>query len=1039
MDSKIESEGHASTLEREAAERLQLALDAGAIVGTWVWDIPTDKFTADERFAEAFGLPVEDCRGGLSLDQVKSSIHDDDLPRVDRAIAEALDRGGAYRCEYRVRREDGLYRWIEASGRVELGADGSAVRFPGVLIDIEARRATEAERDRLSVLLRAFTAAVPGVVYAKDREGRLIVANHGTTELIGKPPELYIGRTDLEVLEDKDQARVVMETDRRIMESGVSRTVEEDVRLADGSPAKWLSVKSPFFNESGEVIGLIGSSLDVTDRINAERALMDSEARLRDLNATLAQQIEAKTQERDRIWNLSRDMFGVADSNGIWININPAWSEILGWSPEEIIGRTSEWMEHPDDREKTRAEVGRLAAGNTTFEFENRFRTAGGDYRILSWTAVPQDGLLYCVTRDVTDARRQAAALHEHIVKQGRAWDRSPDLLSVIDLAAGTFDRVNPAWTTTLGWSIGELEGALYTDFVNPDDMDASRDAFEQVRRGEPVMRFENRYRDRDGEWRWLSWVAFPEDGKLYSSARDITVERAQTEALAQRTRERDQIWSLVPDLLMSGTLDGRLLSVNPAWSEVLGYDEDTLLSTPFWQIIHPDYREASARAVAEMKAGRRARHENQVRTASGDYRWFDWVSTPVGNMFYAVARDITDLKLREAELELTQTALRQSQKMEAVGQLTGGLAHDFNNLLAGISGSLEMIATRIAQGRLVEVDRYMVAAQGAAKRAAALTHRLLAFSRRQTLDPKPTATSQLVTGMEELIRRTVGPAISVETVFGGGVWNVLVDPNQLENALLNLCINARDAMPDGGKLTIETANRWLDTRAARERDLPPGQYVSLCVSDNGTGMTPDVVEKAFDPFYTTKPIGVGTGLGLSMIYGFARQSGGQVRIYSEVGKGTMVCIYLPRYLGESDAVELRPDAIAPIPAKAGETVLVIDDEPLVRMLIVDVLEDLGYTALEADDGPSGMKLIQSDVHLDLLITDVGLPNGMNGRQVADAARQQRPGLKVLFVTGYAENAVLNHGHLDHGMQVITKPFEVEELTRRVREIITSD
>ena len=382
------------------------------------------------------------------------------------------------------------------------------------------------------------------------------------------------------------------------------------------------------------------------------------------------------------------------------------------------------------------------------------------------------------------------------------------------------------------------------------------------------------------------------------------------------------------------------------------------------------------------------------------------------------------------------EAALRQSQKMEAVGQLTGGLAHDFNNLLTGITGSLEILQARVAQGRIYDVDRYVNAAQGAARRAASLTHRLLAFSRRQTLDPKPTDVNRLIAGMEEMIRRTVGPEIAVETVGSGGLWNTLVDPSQLENALLNLAINARDAMPDGGRLTIETSNRWLDTRGAHERDLPPGQYVSLCVSDTGVGMPADVVARAFDPFFTTKPIGEGTGLGLSMIYGFARQSGGQVRIYSEVGHGAMVCLYLPRHLGAAEIPELIPEPSGARRAGRDLTVLVVDDEPTVRMLVTEVLDDLGYQAIEAADGPSALKLLRSDIRIDLLVTDVGLPGGMNGRQLADAARVMRADLKVLFITGYAENAVLNHGHLEAGMQVLTKPFAMTVLAGRIDEMV---
>ena len=400
------------------------------------------------------------------------------------------------------------------------------------------------------------------------------------------------------------------------------------------------------------------------------------------------------------------------------------------------------------------------------------------------------------------------------------------------------------------------------------------------------------------------------------------------------------------------------------------------------------------------------------------------------------VAERTGQLETEMAERQKAEEQLRQAQKMEAVGQLTGGLAHDFNNLLTGITGSLELLGTRIGQGRLADATRYIVAAQGAASRAAALTHRLLAFSRRQTLAPETVDANRLVAGMEELIRRTVGPAITVEIACAAELWTVLVDPNQLENALLNLCINARDAMPDGGTLTVGTANRRVDDEDGQPHDLPSGQYVSLCVADTGTGMTPEVVARAFDPFFTTKPIGRGTGLGLSMIYGFARQSNGRVRISSEVGKGTAMFLYLPRHHGTVDVRTVAAEAVVPQQADAGCTVLLVDDEPTVRMLVTDALEELGYTALEAADGASGLDILRQDRRIDLLVTDVGLPNGMNGRQVADAARVGRPGLKVLFITGYAETAVLDHGGLEPGMHVLTKPFAMEALGTRIRQLI---
>ena len=396
--------------------------------------------------------------------------------------------------------------------------------------------------------------------------------------------------------------------------------------------------------------------------------------------------------------------------------------------------------------------------------------------------------------------------------------------------------------------------------------------------------------------------------------------------------------------------------------------------------------------------------------------------------------------RLRQAGQERArmEEVLRQSQKMEAVGQLTGGLAHDFNNLLAGISGALELIESRIGQGRSKDVAKYIAAAQGASKRAAALTHRLLAFSRRQTLAPKAVDANRLVDGMLDLIQRTVGPGIDVQHRGADDLWPALVDPSQLENSLLNLCINARDAMPDGGAITIETGNRRIERREAEAQDMPEGQYLSLCVSDTGTGMTPDVVARAFDPFFTTKPMGAGTGLGLSMIYGFAKQSGGQVRIASEVGAGTTVCLYLPRHRGEAETDGPDDDKRQMPPADAGETVLIVDDEPTVRMLVTDVLSDLGYTVVEAADGAGGLAVLHSDARIDLLVTDVGLPEGMNGRQMADAARVGRPDLKVLFITGFAEIAVLGDGQLESGMAVLTKPFAVDALAARIREMIAT-
>jgi PAS domain S-box-containing protein len=391
----------------------------------------------------------------------------------------------------------------------------------------------------------------------------------------------------------------------------------------------------------------------------------------------------------------------------------------------------------------------------------------------------------------------------------------------------------------------------------------------------------------------------------------------------------------------------------------------------------------------------------------------------------------------RTRQIESQAEALRQAQKMEAVGQLTGGVAHDFNNLLQVIVGNLEIIRRSLPP----DADRALRAlssASNGAKGAAALTQRLLAFARRQPLDPRPLNANVLVNGMTDLLQRSLGETISIQTVLGAGLWSIEVDANQLENTILNLAVNARDAMPDGGRLTIETANAHIDeTYAASAVELTPGQYAMISVSDTGSGMDRATVDRAFEPFFTTKPVGKGTGLGLSQVYGFVKQSGGHVRIYSEVGVGTTVRIYLPRLTTAAEA----DTATAPLPVPRGvgqEKILVLEDHDDVRAHSVEVLRELGYLVLEAADGPSALNLMASHGDFDLLFTDVVLPGGMSGAQVAATAKARWPKLKVLFTTGYARNAIVHHGRLDVGVQLVTKPFSYDALASKVRQVLDS-
>jgi signal transduction histidine kinase/FixJ family two-component response regulator len=443
--------------------------------------------------------------------------------------------------------------------------------------------------------------------------------------------------------------------------------------------------------------------------------------------------------------------------------------------------------------------------------------------------------------------------------------------------------------------------------------------------------------------------------------------------------------------------------------------------------------------AVPLVAAGQTVQRELRLELPVGGWRWFEFQMRPLfqdGAVIGIVPGAVDVTARRRAE-----EALRQAQKMEGIGQLTGGVAHDFNNLLTIIVGNLETLQRQIRAPAPdpVNLGRATESAMRGAQRAVSLTQRLLAFSRQQPLDPKPVDINRLVAGMSDLMRRTIGEQIAVETVLAGGLWRANVDSNQLEMAVLNLAVNARDAMPEGGKLTIETANSVLDeSYAADQSEVVPGQYVMLAVTDNGSGMTRETLAKAFEPFFTTKDVGHGTGLGLSQVYGFVKQSGGHVKIYSELGEGTTVKLYLPRLYAE-EAVEAEQPAAPIVRGRAGETILIVEDDDDVRAHTVGILRELGYSVLEAPNGRTALGILEQHPEIRLLFSDVGLPGGMNGRQLAEAARRQRPDLKVLFTTGYARNAIVHDGRLDPGVQLITKPFAYAALAARLRDMLDAE
>ena len=939
----------------------------------------------------------------------------------------------------------------------------------------ELYSALRTSEGRLRLILES---ASDFAIFAMDLDRRVTEWNFGARNILGWTEAEMLGQDLAVIWTPEDRAAGIPEQEMRLSrEEG--HAADERWHLRRNGSRFWAAGEMmPMRDEAGRLVGYLKMLRDRTEQHLTTEALKTINERFR-----LAQRAT-----RDAIWD-----WNPQDDSVHW---NEALEEAYGWAQGQVESTGDWWMSriHPEDRSRIERSIHAVVDGNeTSWNGEYRFRRADGSYAAVldrgfvirepGGRAVRMIGAML----DLTRMRRAEAALRAGEERFRTILDTIQAAFAIVQVKFDANDRpidyrfveANPAFERQAGVN---LRGKWVTEFA-PDLEQFWFDTYGHVAKtGEPAE-FESYAKAFE---RWFDVLAVrigdPAQRQIAIFFTDSTARRdaedrlRQSEALARANVERVQLalaagaiigtwhWDLPTGLVTVDDEFARSYGLDPA----LGRD-----AIPIAQVVmsvHPDDRAGLAAAMDEAIArGGSYAHQYRVRRADGKYHWIeangrvDRAPDGTPQSFPGVLLDVEKRRAVEKERDrvtaelraLTETLeqrvsertadlmhaeeqLRQSQKMEAAGQLTGGLAHDFNNLLTGVIGSLELLRTRISQGRLNDVDRYVEAAQGAANRAAALTHRLLAFSRRQTLDPKPTDVDRLVSGMEELVRRTVGPAITVETAAYADLWTTLVDPGQLENALLNLCINARDAMPDGGRLIVETANRCLDWRAARERDLEPGEYVSLCVSDNGTGMSPEIVAKALDPFFTTKPIGMGTGLGLSMIYGFVKQSGGQVRIHSEVEKGTTVCLYLPRHRGDAEAAGSTPELADAPRAEAGQAVLVVDDEPTVRMLVTDVLEDLGYTAIEAVDGAAGLKILRSDVRIDLLVTDVGLPGGMNGRQVADAARVARPELKVLFITGYAENAVLRHGHLEPGMHVLIKPFAMEVLANRIKELISA-
>lgn len=623
------------------------------------------------------------------------------------------------------------------------------------------------------------------------------------------------------------------------------------------------------------------------------------------------------------------------------------------------------------------------------------------------------------------------------------------DAILTLDIE-GVIQLANPAAARQFGYSPEELVGRPMSLLL--DDQDGWSGIWRGILKGGVLTRpIELVARCKDGSMTYLEVTAsrWRSDSRTFVTAifRDVN-ERKAAEAelrslnltlerrVAERTADRDRMWRLSTDIMGVVQFDGTINATNPAWTRVLGWEEGELVGANLAEFVVPAQQHEFRGLLRALSTGTPPEpFVLQLHARDAGARWIEWSAVASEGLLQAVGRDITAEREAAQALRLAEDALRQSQKMEAVGQLTGGIAHDFNNMLTGVIGSIDIVKRRVATGRFGDLGRFMDAASVSAHRAAALTQRLLAFSRRQSLDSKPTNVNLLVESLEDLLSRTTGESIRLRVELDHDLPLAIVDANQLESAILNLAINARDAMPDGGELTVSTRLAELAASdVVATPDLKAGSYVVLAVSDTGVGMSAELLTKVFEPFFTTKPVGQGTGLGLSMVYGFARQSNGQVQIKSQPGSGTSVEIYLPmadvQATGEADLVLAAHGG-------NGQTVLVVEDDEAVRMLVREILEELRYTAIEAPEAQAAIRILGSPGQIDLMISDVGLP-GMNGRQLAEIARQQRPGLPILFLTGYAENAAIRSGFLGTNMAMITKPFAIETLAAKIGEMLTS-
>ncbi|NKE68067.1 PAS domain-containing protein [Ramlibacter sp. RBP-2] len=997
---------------REQAALL-LAAQRIARMGSWRLDLRSGRLAWSDGTCELFGLDAGQFEG--TLEHLRRLVLPEDRPAFERACAA---RAGE-ETDYRIRRPDGAVRWLNARGDVECDASGVATARVGVVVDVTERRVARQAHERDAWLLRiASEAARVGGWTIELPERKLTWSDENC--LIhdvppGYQPTLEEGLAYFPPEYREDVIRLVGTCER----DGTSYDFEAEKYTAKGRRIWVRCCGEAVRDAAGRIVRLQGSIQDISRQKAAE-------AQIRSLGVRLTATLENIT-----------DGFFTLDRHWRFTYVNAAAERVLERSRDELLGGNIWDKFQPAVGTPFQHHYERALAENATRSFEAFYP------QLAKWFEVrvyPSPDGLAVYFRDVTELRRHREALHES-ERELRALAESMPQMVWMAAPDGSNIYCNQRWIGYTGLGAAESAGAGWLQAVHPDDRQAMELARPRAAPSREDFTVECRLRRADGEYRWMivrgtpyhdqggrvvKWMGTCTDvHDLKLSMEAIRISEERFRLLAKGTQDAIWDWDMRADRLWWNTGVETLFGFRP--------DEGQASIESWSRGVHPDDREATIGGVRQaVAAGADAWSGNyRFRRRDGTYAWVSGRTHVIRGSDGAPVRmigSIADITERVA----LEEQLRQAQRLDSLGRLTGGVAHDFNNLLTVIVGNAELLTEQLAaQPRLAALAGMVVQA---ADRAAELTRHLLAFARKQPLQPRAVDANELVANMAPLLQRTLGTHVEIVLAPADGLWRALVDPAQLDNALLNLCVNARDAMPQGGRLTIATANREVSAQEARlHHGLQAGAYVVLSVSDTGTGIAPEHLRRVFEPFFTTKVPGKGIGLGLAMVYGFAKQSEGHVDISSEPGQGTTVKLFLPRTLDAGVAAPPEADA-APAPGQH-ETILLVEDDRMVLRYAHEQLVALGYRVVPAETPARALEIIRGREPIDLLFTDMVMP-GMNGRQLAEHAARLRPRLKVLYTSGYAEGGVVHGGRVDEGVHLLSKPYRREELARRLREVL---